>query len=206
MRPVNKTSGFSLLEVVAALCIFAILVALGVPAMGTWIKNTKVRAVTDALQDGLREAQAESLRRSRQVVFSMTNSATPQAYPLPAVVNGSSWAIYALPSMTDGSELPTFIDSGVLSSASANVVINSNGVASVCFNSMGRLVANTTANLTAVTGGATCDIPAGAPPVQIFNLSLTGSDRPLEVQVGLGGQVHMCDPGLALSAANPEGC
>lgn len=205
-RRANGASGFTLLEAVVSLGIFAILVALGVPAMNTWIKNTKVRAATDALQNGLRLAQSESLRRSRQVVFSMTNSATPQAYPLPAVVNGSSWAIYVLPSMTDGSELPAFIDSGVLSSASANVVLNSNGVASICFNSVGRLVANTTADLTAVTGGATCGLPAGAPPVQTFDVTLAGADRPLEVQVALGGQVHMCDPALALSAANPEGC
>lgn len=203
-RPATKTSGFTLLEVIVSLGIFAILVALGVPAMGTWIKNSKVREVTDALQNGLREAQSESLRRSRQVVFSMTNSATPQAYPLPAAVNGSSWAIYALPSMVG--ELPTFIDSGVLSSASANVAINSNGVAAICFNSLGRLVANALPTVTAVTGGATCGIPAGVPPVQTFNVTLTGADRPLEVQVALGGQVHMCDPALALSAANPEGC
>ena len=84
----------------------------------------------------------------------------------------ASWAIYTIPSMTDGSELPTFIQSGVLSNASANVTVNSNGVAALCFNSVGRLVANAGANVTAVTGGANCVQPtAGVPPVQQFNIT-----------------------------------
>jgi type IV fimbrial biogenesis protein FimT len=194
-----NASGFTLIEMAVAMSVFALLIALGVPSMRTWISNTKVRAVTDALQNGLRLAQSESLRRSRQVAFSMTN--TPQAVPLAAVANGTSWAIYTLPSMTDGTEPPLFIQSGVLSSVSANVVINSSA-ASICFNSAGRMVANTSASLTAVTGGATC----GAPAVQTFNVSLAGADRPLQIQVGLGGQVHMCDPAFVLSPANPEGC
>jgi type IV fimbrial biogenesis protein FimT len=196
-----------MIEMAVTMTIFAILVLLGIPSMTTWIRNNKVRTVTDSLQTGLRLAQAESLRRSRQVVFSLTNSTTPTAIPLPAVADGVSWAIYTVPSMTDGSEVPTFIQSGVLSNASTNVIVNSNGVAAVCFNSVGRLVANASANVTAVTGGANCIQPSvGAPPVQIFNISTAGADRPLQVNLGLGGQVHMCDPNVPISDAHPEGC
>jgi type IV fimbrial biogenesis protein FimT len=199
-----RASGFTLIEMAVTMSVFAIIVALGIPSMKTWIANTKVRAVTDSLQNGLRVAQAESLRRSRQVVFSVTNSATPQTIPVGAVVDGTSWAIYSLPSMTDGTEIPEFIQSGVLSSATANVLVNSNGVAAICFNSVGRVVPNASANLTLVTGGAICGAPQ---PVQTFTVSLpVGADRPLQVQVGLGGQVHMCDPAFVISAANPEGC
>ena len=194
-----------MIEMVVTMTIFAILVALGVPAMTTWIRNNKVRTVTDSLQTGLRLAQAESLRRSRQVVFSLTNSTTPNFIPLPAVVNGTSWAIWTLPSIAG--ETPTFIQSGLLSNASANVAVNSNGVSTVCFNSMGRLVNNASANVIAITGGDACVQPtAGAPPVLTFNIALAGADRPLQVNLGLGGQVHMCDPNVAISDAHPEGC
>jgi type IV fimbrial biogenesis protein FimT len=207
MQRSRHASGFTMIEMAVTMTIFAILVALSIPTMSTWIRNNKVRTVTDSLQTGLRLAQAESLRRSRQVVFSLTTSTTPTVIPLPAAVNGTSWAIYTLPSMTDGSEVPTFIQSGVLSNASANVALNSNGVAAVCFNSVGRLVANASANVIAVTGGANCVQPTvGAPPVQQFNITTPGADRPLQVNLGLGGQIHMCDPNVALSAANPEGC
>jgi type IV fimbrial biogenesis protein FimT len=140
------------------------------------------------------------------VVFALTNTTTPTSYPVGAVANGNSWVVYSLPSMTDGSETPTFIASGILSNANANVVINSHSIAAVCFNSVGRLVNNTT-NVATVTGGANCSVPtAHTPPAWLFDVSTSTGDRPLEVQVGLGGQVHMCDPSLALSSANPEGC
>jgi type IV fimbrial biogenesis protein FimT len=207
MRFPRRTSGFTMIEMAVTMTIFAILVLLGIPSMTTWIRNNKVRTVSDSLQNGLRLAQAESLRRSRQVVFALTNSTTPTAIPLPAVADGVSWAIYTVPSMTDGSEVPTFIQSGVLSNASINVTVNSNGVAAVCFNSVGRLVANAGASVTAVTGGANCVQPSvGAPPVQIFNIATPGADRPLQVNLGLGGQVHMCDPNVPISDAHPEGC
>jgi type IV fimbrial biogenesis protein FimT len=210
MRRSRRASGFTMIEMAVTMTIFAILVTLGVPSMTTWIRNNKVRAVTDSLQTGLRLAQAESLRRSRQVVFALTNSTTPDTIlPLPAVAGGISWAIYTIPSMTNAvDEQPTFIQSGVLSNASANVqVVSTNNVSTVCFNSMGRLVNNASANVTAITGGATCIQPSvGTPPVLKFNITLTGADRPLQVNLGLGGQVHMCDPAVAISDAHPEGC
>jgi type IV fimbrial biogenesis protein FimT len=209
MQRSRRTSGFTMIEMIVTMTVFAILVALGVPSMTTWIRNNKVRTVTDSLQTGLRLAQAESLRRSRQVVFSLTNSTTPNFIPLPAVAGGTSWAIWTLPSMTTlADEQPTFIQSGVLSNAaSSQVTITTTGnVSTVCFNSMGRLVNNASANVTAITGGDLCVQPAGAPPVLKFNIGLVGADRPLQVNLGLGGQVHMCDPNVVISDAHPEGC
>lgn len=212
MQRSRRASGFTMIEMAVTMTIFAILVALGVPSMTTWIRNNKVRTVTDSLQTGLRLAQAESLRRSRQVVFALTNSTTSSTIlPLPAVAGGASWAIYSVPSMTDNSERPEFIQSGVLSNASANVTIN--GVAAVCFNSMGRLVNNTT-SVTAIIGAANnCVQPTTpppqqptAPPAEVFSVSTPGADRPLQVNLSLGGQVHMCVLNVALSATHPEGC
>jgi len=208
MQRPGRTAGFTMIEMAVTMTIFAILVVLGVPSMTTWIRNNKVRTVSDSLQTGLRLAQAESLRRSRQVVFALTNSTTPSQRPLPAVADGTSWAIWTVPSMTNAAdETPMFIQSGVLSNASTNVQVISNGTAAVCFNSVGRLTNNASANVTAITGGAICSQPTvGAPPVQQFNISIPGGDRPLQVNLGLGGQVHMCDPGVPISDAHPEGC
>jgi type IV fimbrial biogenesis protein FimT len=37
-------------------------------------------------------------------------------------------------------------------------------------------------------------------------VELAGADRPLQVQIKLGGQVRMCDPARTLSATQPDGC
>jgi type IV fimbrial biogenesis protein FimT len=198
----KAASGFTLIEMSIALTIFGILVAATLPTMRTWIMNAKVRATADALQNGVRLAQAESLRRSRQVVFALTNSSTPQTGTFTATANGNYWAIMTIPAMTDGSEAPAFVESGVLNATtSANVQIT--GPAGICFNSMGRLVAN---NSTGVSG-VTCSAPTvGTPPKTIYQIALTGADHPLEIEVALGGQVHMCDPSQTLSSTNPYGC
>ena len=205
MRRSPRASGFTMIEMAVTMTVFAILVALGVPSMTTWIRNNKVRTVADSLQTGLRLAQAESLRRSRQVVFALTNSTTPTVTPLPAAVDGLSWAIYSVPSMTAG-EVPEFIQSGVLSNLSSQVTINTNpAISTVCFNSVGRLVNNASANVNSITG-TSCQQPTGTPPVLTFTINVPGADRPLQVNLGLGGQVHMCDPGVPISDAHPEGC
>jgi type IV fimbrial biogenesis protein FimT len=186
-RRVIHQPGFTLIEVVTTLSIFAILVALAVPPMNQWISNVKVRTTADTLQNGLRIAQAESLRRSRQVVFSMTNS--------------PNWSINTIPSMTDGSESSELIESGTLTTTTSGVSIT--GPAAICFNSMGRLVVNTNTGIS----GANCSaLPTGTPPVQKYTISLPSAERSMRVDVGLGGQVHMCDLGKTLSSANPDGC
>lgn len=199
----KRADGFTLLEMVVTMGIFAVLIALAVPTMRTWISNTKVRAVCDALQNGLRLAQAESLRRSRQVVFQLTNNTTA---PFTAVANGKYWAINTIPSMTDGNETNIFVESGVLAAVGSNVTFT-NAPAAVCFNSVGRLVSNTSTNVTGVTGGANCTLPTtGTPPKWNYDVTVSGADRPLRVQLFLGGQVHLCDPSKSLSNANPDGC
>jgi type IV fimbrial biogenesis protein FimT len=198
----KRTSGFTLIEMVVTMGIFGILVALAVPTMRTWISNVKVRSVCDALQNGLRLAQSESLRRSRQVAFELTNNT---AAPFTAVANGSYWAINTIPSMTDGSETSALVDSGVLAAVGSNVVVT--GPAAICFNSAGRLVSNTSTNVTTATGGVSCTLPtAGTPPKWTYVVTVTGADRPLWVQLSLGGQVHMCDPAKVFSSSNPDGC
>jgi type IV fimbrial biogenesis protein FimT len=204
MRGAPRGSGFTVIELVVTIGLFSVLVALGVPVMRTWISNIKVRTVADALQNGVRLAQSESLRRSRQVVFSLTNNTTPKS-GFTAVANGNYWSINTVPAMLDGTESSEFVGSGVLTSTSSGVTINP-GPAAICFNSVGRLVANGTASVTAITGGVGCTLPTGTPPRFTYLIQNTNADHPLQVQVALGGQVHLCDPSQTLSNTDTYGC
>jgi hypothetical protein len=48
-------------------------------------------------------------------------------------------------------------------------------------------------------------VTAGIPPMFIYLVKLTGATQ-LNVEVALGGQVHLCDPSQTLSSTNPYGC
>lgn len=194
-RP-DRYSGFGLIELMVTITLLSILMALAVPSMGAWIRNNKIRTVADSLQNGLRQAQTEALRRSRQVVFSLTNSTAPQT-SLAAADDGRNWSINVVKLLTDEND-GVFVASGVLGAVGSDVQIA--GPAAVCFNSMGRLVANSN---TQVSGSTSCDA-ASIPPT--YDVTLPGADRPLRVLVALGGQVRICDPNRSLSSGQPDGC
>lgn len=191
----RRLTGFTLIELMVAITLLALLMALSFPSMSAWIRNNKIRTVSDSLQNGLRLAQTEALRRSRQVVFSLTDSTAPET-SLTAAANGSNWSINAVKLLSaDGPA--AFIEKGVLTSVGSGVQIT--GPAAICFNSIGRLVAN---SATGVTGGNCATVSA----TQVYDITLPDADRPLRVLVALGGQVRMCDPARTLSASQPDGC
>jgi type IV fimbrial biogenesis protein FimT len=204
----RRISGFTLLEMVIAVTIFALLVALTVPTMKVWVANTKVRAVADSLQNGIRLAQTESLRRSRQMVFALTNNANPTSAAFTAVTQGSYWAVETYPLMTDGSDPATIIATGALTAAGSTVqILAGQGQSALCFNSLGRLVANASPGPV----GATCTTPTtgannNTQPMFTYVVSVAGADHNLQVEVAMGGQLHLCDPSQTASSSNPYGC
>ncbi|MDQ0033640.1 type IV fimbrial biogenesis protein FimT [Variovorax boronicumulans] len=188
----RRASGFTLIEMMVTVTLLGILTMLAMPSFSTWIANNKVRTVSDSLQNGLRFAQSEALRRSRPMVFSLTNSNSPDT-SLAAIRNGSNWSVNVSKSSLDAESV--FVQSGVLSDVASGVRIT--GDAAICFNAMGRLVPNTDTGVI----NANCSGKAPAPYV----IEAPGSDRPLRVLVALGGQVRMCDPARSL-ADSPDGC
>ena len=202
-----------MIELIVTVSIFALLVALTVPAMRLWVANTKVRAAADTLQNGIRLAQAEAQRRGRQVVFALTSTPTPVA-GFTAVTQGSYWAVQTVPLMTDGTDSAAIIASSGLSTSSGGAVQITAGTAqnqtALCFNSLGRLVANATPG----PAYATCTTPsagvnANTQPGFTYIVSAVGADRTLQVEVAMGGQLHLCDASAgqsSLASGNPYGC
>lgn len=192
-RRIRREHGFSLIELLVTITLLSILMALAVPSMGAWIRNSKIRTVADTLQNGLRLAQTEALRRSRQTVFSLTADTTP-ADGLTAVANGANWSVNFVPLLTGEATDPTFIEGGGLTGLAPDVQIT--GPATLCFNSLGRVVDNPTPGT-----GAACNAAAAA-----YDITIPNADRPLRVLVALGGQVRLCDPAKTLSNTHPDGC
>jgi type IV fimbrial biogenesis protein FimT len=61
--------GFTLVELMTALGISAILVAIAVPTMRSFIENSRIRAASESLQNGLSLARNEAVRRNQRIEF-----------------------------------------------------------------------------------------------------------------------------------------
>jgi type IV fimbrial biogenesis protein FimT len=188
--------GITLIELATAMTLLVVLLSLAAPSFTVWTRNAQVRSVSDGLQNGARLAQAEAVRRSRQMVFFLTNSAQCDATTAPAA-DGAFWAVRSV-ALVAGEAVET-VQCGQLADTAGGVRI-SNGPTALCFNSMGRQVANANPG----AGTATCALPASG--INSYDISHPGGDRPLRVLVMRGGQVRLCDPARALSATNPDGC
>jgi type IV fimbrial biogenesis protein FimT len=197
--------GFTLIELAVVILIIGILVTLGIPTFSTWMANSRVRMVAESLENDLRQAQAEAVRRNRQVALVLTSS-TPSAAAVAAVTPAKNWSVRALPLLNsdEGSSAmagtTTFILGNAETASSDVTVAGDNAV--VCFNSVGRLV--TSATTIADAGDASCAAPTTNVPLY-YKVQNASGDRPLWVQVYLGGRVRMCDPNKTLPS-QPDGC
>jgi type IV fimbrial biogenesis protein FimT len=70
----NNQRGVTIIELMVALAIAAILLMLAVPAFGSWVKNAQIRTTADAIQDGLQLARAEAVRLNTLVRFQLTST------------------------------------------------------------------------------------------------------------------------------------
>ncbi len=204
--------GFTLIELLITLAILAILLTVAVPNFQTWVANSKVRSTAEALQNDLRLAQATAMTQGRRTVLVLTNSSafTTQPAPVTAGTTALYWYTQTVPSTLAAAngELPIPIDASPVGSTTG-VTITTTGllggipVNAVCFNSLGRQAAASSANNPPdnVPAGATCLAQA----TQINILPAAAGNRPLAVQVTAGGTVRSCDPAFT-QAQQPFGC
>lgn len=195
---VRRHGGFSLIELMITVAVFAILLMAAVPSFQAWIAGARVRSVAESLQNSLRLTQSEAVRRSRQTALVTTN-AQPALKAVPAT-NGKSWYAQVLPRLENETQDDSDYIAGETFARQSNVTIEG-GPALLCFNSMGRLVSNNATGL-----GADCSAPTSTVEPVVYTISATGADRSLRVQVYLGGKIRMCDVAKKLADGHPDGC
>jgi type IV fimbrial biogenesis protein FimT len=187
--PSRLQRGFTIIEMVVTIALVAILLRLAIPSFTVWIRNTQMRSVAEALQNGIRNAQSEAVRRNRQVVFALTNNEPIATATLTPADNGRNWFIRTVPALAG--EASEFVQGGSFADTSRGVAIA--GVASICFNSQGRMVAN-------ADPAIECTATATA-----YDVTQAGAERRLRITVAVGGQLRMCDPAKNMTTA-PDGC
>ncbi len=69
LAPKTPPRGFSLIELIIAIAIISVVVAIAMPGYATWVKNSRVRTAAESIQNGLQTARAEAIKRNLAVKF-----------------------------------------------------------------------------------------------------------------------------------------
>jgi type IV fimbrial biogenesis protein FimT len=174
--------GFTLVELMTGLAIFALLLMLALPSFSIMLNNQRLRAQAESVANGLQNARAEAVKRNAQVEFVTTDDnagiaaqvatiapVTPTTAPA-----GQNWLVRVMtsPGNYDYIEGKNATSSAIMAST----------VSSIMFRGLGQTtLANTvTYQITNPAGGACAPGPM----------------RCLNVTVTPGGQIRMCDPSI----------
>lgn len=207
MLKLRSGRGFSLIELMVAVSIAGVLLAMALPAFSGWLVNSRIRAAATDFYTGLQQAKTEAITRNTQVRFSSVTSVTAGCalsnngtYWIINVVNGTNDVGGKCNVVADFTTAPLIIAKRAVDPNTTVLVSSSNNV--LAFTNLGRVTlqpavspvpvpaANITYDFTATSNGG-CAAAGG-------NLTC------LRVIVSPAGQVRMCNP--RYPAGDPQAC
>ncbi|MBU1426065.1 MAG: GspH/FimT family pseudopilin [Gammaproteobacteria bacterium] len=204
-----RQSGFSLIEMMVAIVILAILVGLAVPSFQVMLQNTQIRNAAESVLDGIQKARAEAVKQNRSIEFVLLGD-DATCFNAATLISDtcSSWKVQWVGGGggTDPLLAADHIDNPITSilsnEGSQNVkrLVFPAGSNTITFDNSGRrLIFNDAAALggvapiTSITFTSTVLQPADS-----HNMSIT---------IAPGGAARMCDPSIPLTnPRNPRGC
>lgn len=172
-----RVTGVTLIELLIALVILAIMIFIGLPSFTAWIQNTQIRTAGEGIMSGMQLARSEAVRRNVRVELQM--DAAP----------GSGWTV-TVPGTVPLEVIQTRASGE--GSSTAVVTVTPPGADKVTFGGFGRVVTNG-------DGSATIT------QIKIDSNVIPAADsRELCVTVSSAGVVRLCDPQVA--AGDPRAC
>ena len=189
-----RQGGVTLIEVLVAIGIVAMVLGLAAPSMRTWIQNTQIRSGAESILGGIKQARFEAINRNTTVAFELQNPSSVK------------WHICLFDTVADtcrvgppdiavgapeGAQNATVGVETTFSSYTTPLAGGLNVPSLVAFDSFGRVSPLSPVNIARL---------------EVRNANLPASDeRRLDISIGPSGQVLMCDPQISL-ATNPQGC
>lgn len=201
LSPLDRR-GFTIVELLVGMTLLAVLLALGVPAMGTYLQNSKLASAAASYYNGLQMARSEAIRRNVRTEFVLTNTPVATANlanVAGADIAGRNWLVRAASGAEFfGIESKAGVE-GDGSAAAAAIQVVGSASAPAVFD--GRIPFN--------GFGGTAD---GAPyAIEISNpaagtcVGAGGKVRCRRITVSPGGQIASCDP-AASSPGDSRAC
>ena len=200
----GRTPGISLIEVLVTLTILGLLLVAVLPSIGNWMRNIEIRNAAESIQNGLTRARAEAVKRNEIITFSLVSSAADGQFAGTCELTGTSGSWVASRDDPSGkcavsvsdTLSPFIVAKQAVGDGAPNVTVSvcgaNTGATSVAFNGYGRIAATPAWT----TGPLQC--------VELTNTTATGTRR-LNVVIGTGGTVRMCDPAVT-SNDDPRKC
>ncbi len=180
LTEIPKSAGFTLIEMMIAIAIFAISLSLGVSSYRTWVQNTQIRNAAESIQNGVQRARAEAVKCNANVAFTMGAA--------------SSWNVTHVAACGSAAAGST-VESRSSGEGSKNVTVSAvdkdgNNATTITFSNLGTVADPATAL-------AQIDLTS----------SVAASDlRTLRVAIGRGGNARVCDPNLGTATTDPRRC
>lgn len=160
--------GFTIVEILVVLGVSSILMAIAVPTMRSFIENSRIRAASESLQNGITLARNEAVRRNERVEF---------------VTQATGWVV-----RVPGSVTPLQEASGREGRGGLDLAMTPADADRVTYDAFGRPTANADASprLTAVDIASSNPPSSGAYRPLRVQIQPSGSPRLCNPAVGLG--------------------
>ena len=189
--------GFTLVEMMIALAIVALVLFVAVPSFTIFLQNQQIKNAANSALDGLTFARAEAIRLNTPVRFQFVSDLTSGC----ALSSTSpAWVV----SRTNPTGLcdtaPNVTPPGIIqkrpgTEGMKNAVVSVTGGTSVTFTGLGR----------ALAGGITqIDFSNSTGACQHID-PINGKMRCMRIMVSSGGQARMCDPKVS-ATDDPRKC
>ena len=191
-----RPQGFTLIELMVALAIAALLLMLGVPSFTTFLRNSEIRSTTESIVNGLRAARTEATRRNERVKFTLAGG------------GDASWQIDSIKpdpltcELDDSPDAQNPIQKYSSGEGGANVKYEPipKTAVSVVFNGLGQAV---------TSGPCAAEVPIGWLKI---SSTVSGDWHNLQINVTTDdtdalATIRVCDPALnSPPTPDPRGC